>query len=132
MGFVYRGEDVMTAQPNHYDGRYWVMWKLPMFGCTDPRQVLEEVRACTTEYPNAYVRVIGFDSTRQVQCLSFIVHKPGMPPARRRWLFGPASSSSAALLVVNTEWRRAVLERAIPPTCCQLWQLAATLVTGAR
>ena len=51
-----------------------------MFGCTDPRQVLEEVRACTTEYPNAYVRVIGFDSTRQVQCLSFIVHKPGMPP----------------------------------------------------
>ena len=61
-------------------GRYWVMWKLPMFGCTDPRQVLEEVRACTTEYPNAFVRVIGFDSTRQVQCLSFIVHKPGMPP----------------------------------------------------
>jgi ribulose-bisphosphate carboxylase small chain len=79
-GFVYRGEDVMTAQPCHYDGRYWVMWKLPMFGCTDARQVLEEVRACTTEYPNAFVRVIGFDSTRQVQCLSFIVHKPGMAP----------------------------------------------------
>jgi hypothetical protein len=24
---------------NYYDNRYWTMWKLPMFGCTDPSQV---------------------------------------------------------------------------------------------
>jgi hypothetical protein len=26
---------------NYYDNRYWTMWKLPMFGCTDPIQVSE-------------------------------------------------------------------------------------------
>lgn len=24
---------------NYFDNRYWTMWKLPMFGCTDPVQV---------------------------------------------------------------------------------------------
>eukprot|EP00244_Chara_vulgaris_P011848 TRINITY_DN5_c1_g1_i14.p1 TRINITY_DN5_c1_g1~~TRINITY_DN5_c1_g1_i14.p1 ORF type:complete len:196 (-),score=39.15 TRINITY_DN5_c1_g1_i14:476-1063(-) len=60
----------------YYDGRYWVMWKLPMFGCNDPSQVLSEIQQCKTEYPNAFIRVIGFDNTRQVQCASFIVAKP--------------------------------------------------------
>eukprot|EP00244_Chara_vulgaris_P011845 TRINITY_DN5_c1_g1_i11.p1 TRINITY_DN5_c1_g1~~TRINITY_DN5_c1_g1_i11.p1 ORF type:complete len:188 (-),score=33.50 TRINITY_DN5_c1_g1_i11:450-1013(-) len=62
--------------PGYYDGRYWVMWKLPMFGCNDPSQVLSEIQQCKTEYPNAFIRVIGFDNTRQVQCASFIVAKP--------------------------------------------------------
>lgn len=26
---------------NYFDNRYWTMWKLPMFGCTDPVQVGE-------------------------------------------------------------------------------------------
>eukprot|EP00793_Prasinoderma_coloniale_P006048 PRCOL_00004522-RA len=67
---------IKTPQPCYQDGRYWMMWKLPMYGCTNPNQVLEEVRQCKSEYPHAYVRVIGFDSVRQVQCLSFIVQKP--------------------------------------------------------
>ena len=29
--------------PCYYDNRYWVMYKLPMFGCTDPSQVLTEI-----------------------------------------------------------------------------------------
>ncbi|GBG87988.1 hypothetical protein CBR_g46359 [Chara braunii] len=62
--------------PTYYDGRYWTMWKLPMFGCNDPSQVLAEIQQCKTEYPNVYIRVIGFDNVRQVQCASFIVHKP--------------------------------------------------------
>ena len=37
-----------------------------MFGCTNPGQVLEEIAACKAEYPNAYIRVIGFDGDRQV------------------------------------------------------------------
>eukprot|EP00958_Prasinococcus_capsulatus_P025359 scaffold4267_cov393-Prasinococcus_capsulatus_cf.AAC.4 len=60
----------------YYDGRYWAMWKLPLFGCTDPRQVLEEIQACKREYPDSFVRIIGFDPERQVQVVSFIVAKP--------------------------------------------------------
>jgi ribulose-bisphosphate carboxylase small chain len=52
------------------------MWKLPMFGCTEASQVLNEVNECAKAYPKAFIRVIGFDNVRQVQCISFIVHKP--------------------------------------------------------
>nr|ABK21259.1 unknown [Picea sitchensis]ABK21267.1 unknown [Picea sitchensis]ABK21283.1 unknown [Picea sitchensis]ABK22328.1 unknown [Picea sitchensis]ABK22337.1 unknown [Picea sitchensis] len=64
------------STPGYYDGRYWVMWKLPMFGCTEASQVLNEVNECAKAYPKAFIRVIGFDNVRQVQCISFIVHKP--------------------------------------------------------
>eukprot|EP00959_Pyramimonas_sp_CCMP1952_P278550 5824076-Pyramimonas_sp.AAC.1 len=47
-----------------------------MFGCTDPNQVLMEVQKCTTAFPGCYVRVAGFDSDKQVQAVSFIVHRP--------------------------------------------------------
>ncbi|XWS47611.1 hypothetical protein CRYUN_Cryun14cG0167000 [Craigia yunnanensis] len=72
-GFVYRENH---RSPGYYDGRYWTMWKLPMFGCTDASQVLKEVEECKKEYPNAYIRIIGFDNKRQVQCISFIAYKP--------------------------------------------------------
>ncbi|KAL3527049.1 hypothetical protein ACH5RR_011705 [Cinchona calisaya] len=72
-GFVYRE---YHRSPGYYDGRYWTMWKLPMFGCTDATQVLNEVGECRKEYPNAFVRIIGFDNVRQVQCISFIAAKP--------------------------------------------------------
>ncbi|CAA6665398.1 unnamed protein product [Spirodela intermedia] len=58
-GFVYRENH---SSPGYYDGRYWTMWKLPMFGCTDATQVIAEI--------------IGFDNKRQVQCVSFIAYKP--------------------------------------------------------
>ncbi|XP_058187951.1 ribulose bisphosphate carboxylase small subunit, chloroplastic 1-like [Rhododendron vialii] len=64
------------STPGYYDGRYWTMWKLPMYGCTDSSQVLNEVDECVKEYPDAFVRIIGFDNVRQVQCISFIAHKP--------------------------------------------------------
>ncbi|XWS30706.1 hypothetical protein CRYUN_Cryun23aG0010700 [Craigia yunnanensis] len=72
-GFVYRENH---RSPGYYDGRYWTMWKLPMFGCTDASQVLKEVEECKKEYPNAFIRIIGFDNKRQVQCISFIAFKP--------------------------------------------------------
>ncbi|KVI00712.1 Ribulose-1,5-bisphosphate carboxylase small subunit, N-terminal [Cynara cardunculus var. scolymus] len=65
-----------NKSPGYYDGRYWTMWKLPMFGCTDSAQVLKELNECKKEYPNAFIRIIGFDNVRQVQCISFIAHKP--------------------------------------------------------
>lgn len=73
-GFVYREHN---SSPGYYDGRYWTMWKLPMFGCTDASQVLKELEEVKTAYPNAFVRIIGFDNKRQTQCVSFIAYKPG-------------------------------------------------------
>ena len=55
---------------------FWTMWKLPMFGGASSQEILAEVRECRSEYPNAYIRVIGFDNIKQCQTLSFIVHKP--------------------------------------------------------
>ncbi len=72
-GFVYRENN---KSPGYYDGRYWTMWKLPMFGCTDATQVLAEVEEAKKAYPQAWIRIIGFDNVRQVQCISFIAYKP--------------------------------------------------------
>ncbi|KAA8541223.1 hypothetical protein F0562_025170 [Nyssa sinensis] len=74
--FVYRENH---RSPGYYDGRYWTMWKLPMFGCTDAVQVAKEVDEVVKEYPTAHVRIIGFDNVRQVQCISFIAYKPPTP-----------------------------------------------------
>ena len=73
IGFVYREHH---RSPGYYDGRYWTMWKLPMFGCTDAVQVAKEVEECKKSYPDAFIRIIGFDNVRQVQCISFIAYKP--------------------------------------------------------
>ncbi|CAO2815624.1 unnamed protein product [Amaranthus hypochondriacus] len=71
--FVYRENH---RSPGYLDGRYWTMWKLPMFGCTDPIQVVAELEEAKKAYPNAFIRIIGFDNMRQVQCISFIAYKP--------------------------------------------------------
>jgi ribulose-bisphosphate carboxylase small chain len=47
-----------------------------MFGCTEASQVLVELGEAKKAYPNAFIRIIGFDNTRQVQCISFIAAKP--------------------------------------------------------
>nr|P00870.1 RecName: Full=Ribulose bisphosphate carboxylase small subunit, chloroplastic 1; Short=RuBisCO small subunit 1 [Spinacia oleracea] len=72
-GFVYREHD---KSPGYYDGRYWTMWKLPMFGGTDPAQVVNEVEEVKKAPPDAFVRFIGFNDKREVQCISFIAYKP--------------------------------------------------------
>merc|ERR1712138_307222 len=60
--------------PGYYDNRYWTMYKLPMFGCNDASQVIREIEACKSEFPNAKVRILGFDPV-QVQTSGFIVRK---------------------------------------------------------
>ncbi|KAI3840979.1 hypothetical protein MKW92_038732 [Papaver armeniacum] len=65
-----------NRSPGYYDGRYWTMWKLPMFGCTDASQVIKEVEEAKAAYPDYFIRIIGFDNVRQVQCISFIAYKP--------------------------------------------------------
>jgi len=72
----------------YQDNRYWTMWKLPLFGCTDPDAVLKEISLCVKGFPDAYVRLVAFDNVRQVQVISFLVHRPESikdwsPPERR-------------------------------------------------
>jgi len=64
------------ASVNYFDNRYWTMWKLPMFGCQDGAQVLKEVSACTSAFPNADIRLVAFDNLRQMQISGFLVHRP--------------------------------------------------------
>ena len=71
-----------SINTNYYDNRYWVMWKLPMYGCNDPSEVLTEVKACVKAFPNCYVRCAGFDNIKQVQCHSFLVYRPKSGAAR--------------------------------------------------
>jgi ribulose-bisphosphate carboxylase small chain len=59
-----------NSSPGYYDGRYWTMWKLPMFGCNDPAQVLREIEECKKEYPSC------FDNVKQVQICGFLVARP--------------------------------------------------------
>ena len=61
--------------PGYYHNRYWNMWKLPLFGCTDGTQVISEIKECLKTYPDVTVRVIAFDRQRQVQVAGFIVQK---------------------------------------------------------
>lgn len=73
VGYVYRENSRM---PGYYDGRYWTLWKLPMFGCSDSSQVLNEIHECKKAYPNAYIRCLAFDNQQQVQCMAFVIQKP--------------------------------------------------------
>merc|ERR1711988_347841 len=61
--------------PGYYDNRYWSMYKLPMYGCNSPRDVIDAIAACKREFPQAKIRVMGFDSDKQVQSAGFIVAK---------------------------------------------------------
>lgn len=65
-----------AVTPGYYDNRYWTMWKLPMFGCTDASSVFQEIQECSDTFPNAYIRLVAFDNIKQVQILCFLVHRP--------------------------------------------------------
>ncbi|ONK69595.1 uncharacterized protein A4U43_C05F24620 [Asparagus officinalis] len=73
VGAVHRTNSQM---PGYYDGRYWTLWKLPMFGCTDSSQVLNEIEECKKTYPNAYIRLLSFDNKHHCQRMSFVIQKP--------------------------------------------------------
>ena len=60
----------------YQDNRYWTMWKLSMFGCQNGEQVLGEMNNCIKAFPEAYVRLVAFDSVRQVQMCGFLIHRP--------------------------------------------------------
>ena len=72
-GYIAAIEFNDNPRPEEY---YWTMWKLPLFKANNVQEVLDELRACRSEYGDNYIRIVGFDNVKQCQVMSFIVHKP--------------------------------------------------------
>ena len=66
----------------HPRNQYWDMFGMPMFDLRDPAGVLMEVNHCRQTFPNHYIRMMAFDSTRGVEsvAMSFIVNRPQYEP----------------------------------------------------
>lgn len=66
----------------HPRNTYWEMWGMPMFDMKDAAGIMHEINQCRKAYPNHYVRINGFDSTRgwETVRLSFIVNRPKHEP----------------------------------------------------
>lgn len=61
----------------------WEMWGNPMFDLRDAAGVMMEIRGCRKAFPDAYIRVNAFDSSRGFETvrLSFIVNRPKTEPS---------------------------------------------------
>lgn len=69
----------------HPRNTYWEMFGMPMFDLKDPAGILMEINECRHTFPNHYVRVTAFDSTRgwETPRMSFIVNRPTNEPGFR-------------------------------------------------
>ena len=81
-GYAWSVEYTDDAHPRN---TYWDMFGLPMFDLNDPAGVLMEVNNCRKTFPNHYIRLMAFDSTRGIEsvAMSFIVHRPANEPGFR-------------------------------------------------
>lgn len=66
----------------HPRNTYWEMFGIPMFDIRDAAGVMSEVHACRKTFPNHYIKVNAFDSSRGRESvrLSFIVNRPAGEP----------------------------------------------------
>jgi ribulose-bisphosphate carboxylase small chain len=66
----------------HPRNTYWEMFGMPMFDLEDAAGVLMELNACRKTFPHHYIRLMAFDSTRNVETIvmSFIVNRPPHEP----------------------------------------------------
>lgn len=62
----------------HPRNTYWEMFGMPMFDLKDPAGILMEINNCRKTFPNHYIRVIAFNSTRgsESPAMSFLVNRP--------------------------------------------------------
>lgn len=69
----------------HPRNTFWEMFGMPMFDLKDPAGILMEINECRKTFPNYYVRVTAFDSTRgwETPRMSFIVNRPEKEPGFR-------------------------------------------------
>ncbi len=66
----------------HPRNTYWEMFGMPMFDLQDAAGVMMELKDCRKAFPNHYIRLMAFDSTRNVETIvmSFIVNRPKTEP----------------------------------------------------
>jgi len=66
----------------HPRNTYWEMYGNPMFDLKDPAGILGEINECRRTFPNHYIRVLAFNSTRGTEspAMSFIVNRPQNEP----------------------------------------------------
>ena len=66
----------------HPRNTYWEMFGNPMFDLKDPAGILMEINSCRKTFPNHYIRITAFNSTRGVESLtmSYIVNRPKTEP----------------------------------------------------
>jgi ribulose-bisphosphate carboxylase small chain len=66
----------------HPRNTYWEMYGNPMFDIRDAAGVMTELAACRKTFPNHYIRMMAFDSTRGIEsiAMSFIVNRPKQEP----------------------------------------------------
>ena len=66
----------------HPRNTYWEMFGMPMFDLRDAAGVLLELHSCRSTFPQHYIRLVAFDSSRGVESIvmSFIVNRPQREP----------------------------------------------------
>jgi ribulose-bisphosphate carboxylase small chain len=66
----------------HPRNTYWEMFGMPMFDLHDAAGVMLELNQCRETFPQQYVRLMAFDSTRGIEsiAMSFIVQRPDNEP----------------------------------------------------
>ena len=69
----------------HPRNTYWEMFGMPMFDLKDPAGILMEINSCRKTFPNYYIRVTAFDSSRGVEspAMSYMVNRPKNEPGYR-------------------------------------------------
>ena len=69
----------------HPRNTYWEMFGMPMFDLADAAGAMREITECRKAFPEDYIRVNAFDSTRGWESvrLSFIVNRPKQEPGFR-------------------------------------------------
>lgn len=69
----------------HPRNTYWEMFGMPMFDLTDAAGVMLELANCRATFPHHYIRLMAFDSTRNIEsiAMSFIVNRPPNEPGFR-------------------------------------------------
>jgi len=66
----------------HPRNTYWEMYGMPMFDLRDAAGVMLELQGCRAAFPQHYIRLMAFDSTRGIEsiAMSFIVNRPAAEP----------------------------------------------------
>jgi ribulose-bisphosphate carboxylase small chain len=66
----------------HPRNTFWEMFGMPMFDLKDAAGAMLELQNCRKTFPNHYIRLVAFDSTRGIESIgmSFIVNRPKVEP----------------------------------------------------